>query len=177
MLKTSSKLMIAALSLGIFLIAQAPTGTISGYVTDESGAVIPNATVTITNKATGFARTATTNAEGFYSAPALPAGDYEVRAETKGFKTLVRAATVEAGESDAGQHADVAWAGPKKWCTVEAATAQINYESHNVQGVIDQIQHPGPAAERPQLPATGAARAGRDDRARERWHSSTLCSR
>ena len=51
--------------------AQAPTGIITGTVTDETGAVIPNATVTIANKATGVARTAQTNAEGLYSAPAL----------------------------------------------------------------------------------------------------------
>ena len=65
--------------MSIIAVAQAPTGIIEGTVADESGAVIPNATVTITNKATGVARTATTNASGLYSAPALLPGDYEVR--------------------------------------------------------------------------------------------------
>ncbi len=46
-------------------IAQGPTGTISGMVTDASGAVIPNATLTILNRSTNISRTATTNAEGF----------------------------------------------------------------------------------------------------------------
>jgi carboxypeptidase family protein len=63
------------------------TGIIVGTVADDSGAVITNVTVTITNKATGVARTATTNAEGYFSAPALPAGDYQVKAEATGFKT------------------------------------------------------------------------------------------
>jgi hypothetical protein len=61
--------------------AQTATGTILGTVTDSSGAVIPNASVTIANKATGITRTLTTNAAGLFSAPALLAGDYEVRGE------------------------------------------------------------------------------------------------
>src|SRR5579864_4399133 len=107
-------------------LAQGPTGIITGTLTDESGAVIPNASVTITNKETGFARTVTTNAEGYFSAPALPAGDYEVKAEVTGFRTLVRPATVQAGETtqvnlpmSLGQTQEVV--------TVEAASAQINY--------------------------------------------------
>jgi hypothetical protein len=55
---------------------QAPTGTILGTVTDSSGAVAPQATVTITNKSTSAARTLTANAEGLFSAPALLAGEY-----------------------------------------------------------------------------------------------------
>ena len=104
-------------------------------MTDDSGAVIPNATVTIVNKATNGARTATTNAEGFYSAPALAAGDYEVKAELKGFKTLVRPATVQIGESTQ-VNMPMSLGATTEVVTVEAATAQINYESHNIQGVI-----------------------------------------
>ena len=66
---------------------------------DEVGAVIPSATVTITNKATDFNRALSTNAEGLYSAPALAPGEYEVRVEMQGFRTLVRPATVVAGGS------------------------------------------------------------------------------
>ena len=130
----SLSILLVAL-LAVSVLAQAPTGTISGVVTDDTGAVIPNATVTLTNKATNVSRSATTNGEGFFSAPALQAGEYEVRAEVKGFRTLVRAATVQTGEStqvnmpmSLGQTQEVV--------TVEAATAQINYESHNIQGVI-----------------------------------------
>src|SRR6267154_356600 len=114
---------------------QAPTGSISGTVTDPSGAVIPNATVTVTNKADAAARTLTANAEGLFSAPALPSGEYEVRAEVGGFKTTVREAQVVAGgvttvdmAMSVGQATDVV--------NVEAAAAQINYESHTVAGII-----------------------------------------
>src|SRR5271167_4947854 len=94
-----SMLLVFALVLGFVAYAQAPTGTILGTVKDESGAVIPNATITITNKATNVARTLATNTEGLYSAPALPPGDYEVRAELTGFRTVVREALVTAGNN------------------------------------------------------------------------------
>ena len=63
----------ACLMLGIAVTAaaQEPTGIISGTITDTSGALVPNANITITNKATGAARTSTANAEGLYSALAI----------------------------------------------------------------------------------------------------------
>jgi Carboxypeptidase regulatory-like domain len=66
---------------------------------DQSGAVIANATVAITEKATGTARTLTTNNAGLYSAPALLAGEYEVRGQAPGFRTLARQAVVTAGST------------------------------------------------------------------------------
>lgn len=123
------------LLLCVLAFAQAPTGTILGTVSDESGAVVPNATITITNKATGVSRTATTNAEGLYSAPALPSGQYEVRAEIAGFRTVIREAQVETG-SNTTVNLAMSVGTSKEVVTVEAATAQINYEGHQVQGVI-----------------------------------------
>ena len=128
-------LFLALLLVGTVVYAQAPTGTILGTVADESGAVIPSATVTITNKATGVARQATTNAAGLYSAPALEAGEYQVRVEVAGFRTLVRDATVQAG-TDTTVNAAMTLGEAKEVVTVEAATAQINYDTHNIQGVI-----------------------------------------
>jgi hypothetical protein len=74
-------------SLGM---AQLDTGTISGTVTDPSGAAVPGATVTIRNVETGVARNLLTNAVGRYDATALPVGMYEVRTSLTGFQTLVR---------------------------------------------------------------------------------------
>jgi hypothetical protein len=117
------------------LHAQAPTGTISGTVRDESGAVIPSAAVNITNRATGAVRNLTANAEGLYSAPALPPGDYEVRVEMQGFRTLVREAQVVAGGSTTVDMS-MSLGTTQEVVTVEAATALINYDSHSVAGVI-----------------------------------------
>jgi hypothetical protein len=134
-LKTGLVCLVLLALTGALALAQVASGTISGIVTDESGAVIPNATVTITNKATNVARTATTNAEGFFSAPALPAGDYDVRAEIKGFKTLVRPTQVQAGESTQ-VNMPMSLGATSEVVEVEAASAQINYETNQIQGVI-----------------------------------------
>ena len=118
------------------LFAQAPTGTILGTVTDSTGAVVPNANVTITNKATGNPRSLTTNAEGSFSAPALLAGDYEVRGEMQGFRTTVRDASVLAG-SDTTVNLSLTVGESREVVNVEAATAQINYDNHTISGTIE----------------------------------------
>jgi hypothetical protein len=64
-------------------------GTIRGTVTDANGAVIPNASVKITDKVTGLSRDLTTNGEGNYEAAALKPGTYEVMVIATGFKKTV----------------------------------------------------------------------------------------
>jgi len=119
------------------LLAQAPTGSISGRVTDQSGAIILGGTVTVTDKATGVERVLVSNAEGLYSAPSLLVGSYTVRAEATGFKTLVQEVQVAAGGAltvdfsmNVGQTNEVV--------TVESTTVQVNYESHAVAGVVQR---------------------------------------
>jgi hypothetical protein len=69
--------------------AQGLFGTITGTVTDSSGAVLPGATVTVTNVATSVAKTLTTNGAGVYSATSLIPGTYKVEASLTGFKRAV----------------------------------------------------------------------------------------
>ncbi len=64
------------------------TGTIIGRVTDSSGAVIPGATVTLTNTGTKLTRVVVSDTNGEYAAPSLTTGDYTVSAEISGFKTV-----------------------------------------------------------------------------------------
>ena len=72
--------------LGSFLAySQSDLGSISGFVKDPSGAVVPNAKVTVKN-ATGLARQATTNDSGYYIVTSIPPGMYTVTAEASGFK-------------------------------------------------------------------------------------------
>src|SRR5215813_784087 len=68
--------------------SQLGAGSISGTVSDSNGAVIPGATVRITNVGTGLVRTLTTSDSGQFSAPALPVGEYAARVEKTGFATL-----------------------------------------------------------------------------------------
>ena len=71
-------LIVFVVTLSAPLMAQAPTGTIAGTVTDQVGAVIPHATVTITNKDTGASRVVQRGVDGTFSVPSLPAGPYDV---------------------------------------------------------------------------------------------------
>ena len=68
------------------LLAQITTTTISGVVTDSTGAGIPNAQVTVSNTGTGAGHTVTTNVSGAYRVDLLPAGEYEVEVSASGFK-------------------------------------------------------------------------------------------
>ena len=70
--------------------AQTASGTISGTVKDETGAVLPGATVVISNSDTSQSRTLVADGSGRYAAPDLPPGPYEVKATLQGFTTVVR---------------------------------------------------------------------------------------
>ncbi len=66
--------------------AQSDNGSISGFVHDPSGAVVPNANVTVQDQATGNERKTATNGSGYYTVTNLRPGLYKVTAETAGFK-------------------------------------------------------------------------------------------
>lgn len=78
--------------------AQVTGATISGTVTDSTGRVLPNVVVSISNVDTGVSRELTTNEEGFYSAPNLLPGSYEVKFSSHGFRVeLQRGITLTVG--------------------------------------------------------------------------------
>ena len=72
------------------VFAQAPTGQISGRVTDSSGAVLPGVTITVTQTDTGLVRSVVSNETGVYAVPSLPVGPYRVEATLTGFRTFVQ---------------------------------------------------------------------------------------
>jgi Carboxypeptidase regulatory-like domain len=88
-------LCLSVLSLSISSVfAQAGRGAINGLVTDSSGAIIPGATVTATNAATGSKLTATTTAAGIYSFISLSPGTFDVGASQNGFETTIRKSVI-----------------------------------------------------------------------------------
>lgn len=123
-------------ALTAFAFAQSPVGTISGATLDPSGAAIRNASVTIRNKATSAERKLRSDEDGSFSAPSLPAGEYEVTAQADGFRTQLQEVTVATGSTlkvemkmEVGQKTEIV--------TIEGAgAAQLSYESHSVDGVI-----------------------------------------
>src|SRR5262245_37189529 len=72
------------------ICAQAQSGTIVGTLTDATGAVVPNAKVTLINIGTKFSRTVESNVNGQFSAPTVPTGEYAIQVEHPGFQKLVR---------------------------------------------------------------------------------------
>ncbi|HLK69734.1 MAG TPA: carboxypeptidase regulatory-like domain-containing protein [Bryobacteraceae bacterium] len=128
-------LWVAALTLPVMLWAQTPTGSISGVVHDASGAVVPNAAITMTNRDTGLVRNLLSETDGAYALAALPPGVYQIKIAVPGFRTLIREATVETGSVttvdlrlEVGQ--------PDEVINVEAASAQVEYSSNAIAGVI-----------------------------------------
>src|SRR5579863_6265362 len=81
---------LGVLLFSLALFAQGSFGRILGTVTDQTGAVLPWATVNAADTERGLTRTLTTDAAGEYNAPNLIPSTYNVRVEAKGFKTLDR---------------------------------------------------------------------------------------
>ncbi len=126
--------LVCVVACAAALGAQA-TGSISGTVTDAQGAVIPNAKVVVTNRDTGVSRDTTSAANGSYSMVSLLPGTYGVQVEATGFSTRERAATVDVGSSTRVDF-QMKIGTTKDTVTVEAAGAQMNYDTNVIQGVV-----------------------------------------
>src|SRR5438128_4612347 len=116
------------------------SATISGFVRDSTGAVIPGTTVTAKHTETGLTRSVQTSEEGSYAMPALPVGDYEVTAEKPGFKAQVRQGItlVVAQELVVNLALDVGNLAEK--ITVTEETQIVNTTLSSVSGLINQQQ-------------------------------------
>lgn len=118
--------------------AQTVGASLQGTVTDPSGAVVPNASVQITNLGMAAVRTLVTDASGRWRDPVLLPGAYEVRFSAPGFQTTVRKAIqLEVGQDvvvdlrlEVGQNATQ--------IVVEALAPAINLTSGAVSGLVDQ---------------------------------------
>jgi outer membrane receptor protein involved in Fe transport len=91
------------LTMTVSAWAQLSTATLFGTVTDNTGAVIPNATITLTQVDTNFTRTVKANEQGQYRAEFLPIGSYTAKVEAGGFQPMVQSGIA----LTATQHADL----------------------------------------------------------------------
>ncbi len=114
------------------------TGSIAGTVTDATGAVLPNAKVTITGS-TGQTIHATTNNAGFYSSGALIPGSYSLRVEAKGFKTEKLTVDVKV-DNVANGSLKMEVGSENTVVEVLASAVQVNTEQATVQGVLTASQ-------------------------------------
>src|SRR5438477_584417 len=81
---------LAAALLSTALHAQEYRGTLNGTVSDQSGARVPGATVTVLNPETGVSTSAQTNAAGAYVVPFIVPGTYTITVSATGFKQATR---------------------------------------------------------------------------------------
>ncbi|MDE3181685.1 MAG: TonB-dependent receptor [Acidobacteriota bacterium] len=115
------------------------TGSIIGTVTDTSGAVIPGATVTITNKATGHVLNLIANGTGNFNSGGLLPGDYTVKVEAKGFNSVLKPVTVQVGVTSSG-NVTLQVGSTATVVQVQASNIAVNTVQPTIQGVLTRQQ-------------------------------------
>jgi hypothetical protein len=140
--RKASKLRLAVLT-AVFLtlcavqaFSQAELGTIVGTVTDPSGAAVPNATITITNRDTHLSHTLTTGSAGDYVAAGLQVGNYSVRAQATGFKADEQNGIVLTVSDRHRVDFKLAVGSAQETITVEANTVAVQTDSSEVSTLI-----------------------------------------
>ena len=117
--------------------AQVDRATLTGEVKDSTGAVVPNATVAVTNTATNVATRVRTTGDGNYLAPNLASGQYLVEAEAAGFQKFAQAVILEVGQR-ARLDITLGVGGVTETITVDAPVRLLNTEQAAIGTVIDQ---------------------------------------
>src|SRR5437588_3395350 len=130
------------LCLGILImssvtaIGQLTTGTITGTVTDQSGAAVPGATVSLKNTDTGISRTVQTGENGKYDALSLPAGSYEISASLSGFQTMVHTGFSLAVGQNVAVDFSLRVGSVSEAVTVTGETAQVETTTATVSNLV-----------------------------------------
>jgi hypothetical protein len=120
--------------------AFAQEATIVGTVTDQTGAAVPNAQITITSTDTNQVRHITSNESGQYVVPSLAVGKYEVRAEAPGFKSFdQKDVTINVGDR-ARINITLVVGETKESVNVEATAVRVQSDSGEVSEVINSTQ-------------------------------------
>jgi hypothetical protein len=134
-------LLTLVLALSLVMSAQEITGQIRGTVTDSTGAVVPNASVTVTNTDRNqVVRTLHTGPAGEYVAPLLPVGTYSVAVAANGFRTFLRKDIVLNVSDRLTIDASLAPGSGTETVSVVENAAQVNTDTASVEGLIEGAQ-------------------------------------
>ena len=117
--------------------AQLATAELNGRVTDESGAVLPGATVTVTQTATGLVRTVVTDSNGTYLISNLPTGPYRLEVMLQGFRSYVQTGIVLQVGATPTINAVLALGALEESITVEGAAPLVDVRSAGISNVIE----------------------------------------
>ncbi len=131
---------VAVLCLGLFLPVASPAqvsgGSITGTLTDPTGAVVPGAKVTIVNRGTGIGQTLTTTSTGLFNKPNLDPGTYDVTFEAGGFATMKTEALVDVGH-DTVLDIKLQVASGTQVVNVTTATSSVDLGSAQLNQTVD----------------------------------------
>ena len=120
--------------------AQGTTATITGTVTDSTGAAIGGAAVQVKNVGTGLAQSTQSDAQGRFLVPDLIVGDYEVQASKAGFSTLLhKGITLTVGSQNVVDFS-LAVGQTQQTVTVEGQVTQVETTSSTVSSLVSQSQ-------------------------------------
>jgi hypothetical protein len=131
--------LLLAMFLPVLLNGQQSTGAIQGTVTDQSGAVVPSATVTIKSTSTGQQINLNATQGGIYTSGPLQPGDYAVSASAKGFSSAQTTAVVRVGGVTAANFR-LSLGKASEVVTVESNAVQVNTVQPTIQGVLTAKQ-------------------------------------
>ncbi len=112
-------------------------GTISGTISDRSGAVVANATVSLQNLATGVTTAVTTNAQGLYSLPNLLPGNYQQKVSAAGFETAIRNGIVLTVGSQVVSNVEMRVGAVNETLEVSAQPPDLQLESSAISASTD----------------------------------------
>ncbi len=119
---------------------QSQNGSLTGQVTDKTGAAVPNATVTITSTERNIPQTATSDNEGRYSFPNNPPGTYTLKVDASGFKSYIKTGIEIAVSQSVRADAQLEVGDASTKVEVTAEAAQLNFDNGAKQeGVAPSI--------------------------------------
>ena len=135
--------LLLLLSIGLLVGVHAQsstTGNITGTVRDPQGAAVPKAEITVTEDKTGASRTVTSNDDGFYNIPSLPAGVYTLTTSPSGFKKTVLTNVELHVNENKTLNIDVQVGQVTETVTITSDAAPVEVRSGEVSSLISEKQ-------------------------------------
>src|SRR5689334_23072301 len=131
-------LLAAVLLLASSVSLFAQTATLSGIVTDSSGAIIPDARATVANTETGAQRVVQSDAQGRFTVPQLQPGKYQVTVSKEGFDTLIRSGITLTVGQDASLPLQLTVGSVNQQVTITAEAPLVDTSASAVTGVVNE---------------------------------------
>ncbi len=140
-MRKSILLLSIALLLGWSPAARAQlSGQFVGAVTDPSGSAVPEAKITVIELATGFSRSVTAGAEGFYSVPSLRPAVYKITVEAPGFRTSAQEGITLEADQSATVNFKLILGAVTETVSITASAVQVDTSTGTIKQVIDSAR-------------------------------------